>query len=71
MALWDTQLESVEPHIRPDRHSSKGQLRNTSNGKKQKPKSRVLGIPLLQVGEDVNKQLLVGGYSTSRDRTAL
>jgi putative transposase len=26
-------------NVRPDRHSSKGQLRKTSNGKKQKPKS--------------------------------
>ena len=26
-------------NVRPDRHKSKGQLRKTSNGKKQKPKS--------------------------------
>ena len=32
-------------NIRPDGHKSKGQLRKSSNGKKQKPKSWVLGIP--------------------------
>jgi putative transposase len=36
-----------EANVRPDNHRVRRQLRNPSNGRKQKPKSRVLGISRL------------------------